>query len=90
MNDQASLIDNVYEAIEMTQIRLQKIPAYGVYVHALEQLQMMRTKVEAGVKPDEYDKAQIDIGLMAVKELEAIEPDYADKLCLADYLYKRL
>jgi DUF1009 family protein len=90
MSAQESLIDNVYEAIEMTQIRLLKIPAYGVYLHALEQLQMIQTKVMAGVRPDEHDKAQIDIGLMAVKELEAVEPDYADKLCMVDYLYKRL
>jgi Tsi6 len=64
-------------------------PAYGVYVHAREQLQAMRRIVTAGGLPTAAERGVVDIGLMAAKELEAPDPDFADALMLADYNFKK-
>jgi hypothetical protein len=72
---------NIHEAMlaarALTRSRLSEYPNYGVYQHANEQLTFIQSILESGVKPTEKEKKTINIGLMAVRELEAEEPDYA-------------
>jgi Tsi6 len=77
-------IQNVLQAIAragaMTESRLAGFPGYGVYIHAKEQIDQMRSILGSGRLPTAEEKGQIDIGLMAVRELEVEEPEYAEAL----------
>ena len=64
-------------AIEMTETRLVEFPNYGVYFHAKEQLEFIQNVLQGENSPTAAEKNKIDIGLMAVRELEVEEPDYA-------------
>lgn len=77
------------EAMRMTRERLAASPDYGVYIHAHEQLQLINSAV-VSERAISFDLIKIDIGLMAAKELDATDPEYADKLCLVDYLCKKM
>lgn len=65
------------KAKEMTTIRLANFPAYGVFIHASEQLELIETILKRSKVPTDSERDAIDIGLMAVKELESTDPDYA-------------
>jgi Tsi6 len=67
-------------AIAMTDSRIAKLPNYGVYLHAKEQLGLIHAVLMTRVAPTEKEKSIVDIGLMAVRELEVEEPDYAEVL----------
>jgi Tsi6 len=75
-------------ALDATETRLLHTPTYSVYVHADEQLKIMLDMLALDVLPTEPERAFVDIGIMAVKELEAEEPEYADALMLASYNFK--
>jgi hypothetical protein len=84
------LLKEVDLALAMTIERLSRSPTYGVYIHAREQLESIRSTLVADGGLTVAKIPLVDIGIMAVKELEASDPEYADKLCLVDYLYKKL
>lgn len=67
-------------ASTMTQSRVLKYPKYGVYIHAQEQIGYIRSILDSNRIPTNEEKARIDIGLMAVRELEDEEPEYATAL----------
>lgn len=46
--------------------------------------------ISQGVKPVENQKKMINIGFMAVRELERSDPDYCDILCEVDERFKKL
>jgi hypothetical protein len=75
---------NIHEAVNvalsMTESGLQKFPNYGVYLHAKEQIIFIQSILRSGRPPTQKEKDQIDIGLMAVRELEVEEPEYAEAL----------
>jgi hypothetical protein len=81
-------ITAVQTALEDTKIRLLNAPTYGVYIHADEQLKIMLDMLALDPLPLESERTFVDIGIMAVKELEAEEPEYADILMLASYSFK--
>jgi hypothetical protein len=81
-------ITAVQTALDDTKIRLLHSPTYGVYIHADEQLKIMLDMLVLDPLPPESERAFVDIGIMAVKELEAEEPEYADALMLASYSFK--
>jgi hypothetical protein len=74
----------------MTEDRLRKFPAYGVFVHASEQLALMQRVLTAARAPTQAERDALDIGLMAAKELEAQDPEYAEVLMLLEYEFKRM
>ncbi|WP_147476964.1 immunity protein Tsi6 family protein [Vandammella animalimorsus] len=80
------LLTAIAKAKEMTEFRLNVNRNYGVYIHAKEQLENMQDAVAGKIS---IDGLVIDIGIMAVKELEASDPEYADALSLAAYLFKQ-
>lgn len=81
-------IEAVQVALEATKIKLSHTPNYGVYIHADEQLKVMLEMLALDTLPPASDRAFVDIGMMAAKELETEEPDYADALMLASYNFK--
>lgn len=78
------------QAQAMTEDRLRKFPAYGVFLHASEQLALIQQVLNEARAPTQAERDALDIGLMAAKELEAQDPEYADVLMLLDYEFKRM
>jgi len=81
--------DLVYKALSVTDAKLSKSPNYGVYIHAKEQLSIIKLFIEREQVPTQSDKDKINIGLMAVKELESTDPDYCYLLCEVDYSFRK-
>jgi hypothetical protein len=90
MTKSQELSNVVLKAQEMVSKRLKEVPNYGVYIHARDQLEGISAVLKQGAIPNSEQKKQIDIALMAVKELESTEPELADVLCMVDYIYKKL
>ena len=68
--------------------RMRRNPGHGVYVHASEQLErMIEELAHSGLAPA-ATREWVDIGLMAVRELEAVDPELANALMEADYDFK--
>lgn len=76
------------KALALLGERMPRNPGYGVYVHASEQLNQMLTELSHPYLPPAAKRAWVDIGLMAVKELEVADPDFANALMDADYDFK--
>jgi hypothetical protein len=81
--------DLVLKALNMTNNKLSIFPNYGVYIHAKEQLSIIQSFIDKDKSPTQSDKDKINIGLMAVKELESADPDYCFILCEVDYRFRK-
>lgn len=91
MTDAASAaLVAIEAALRLLAERAVRNPAYGVYVHAREQLDRMRSLAQAGSRLSAQQVAFVDIDLMAAKELESNDEALADALMLAAYEFKRL
>jgi hypothetical protein len=75
-------------ALALLKERMPKNPEYGVYIHAREQLERMLAELGYPYLPHASKREWVDIGLMAVKELESADPDFANALMDADYDFK--
>ena len=85
-NDIVNLANN---ALKITEERILENGSYGVYLHAKNQLKMI-IDIAISRNPSADEKSVIDIDLMAVKELEVDDFDYASILCQVAYDFKRL
>jgi Tsi6 len=81
--ERTSVEEAVRLAREMTAERLRASPRSPLFAHADEQLRIIQGFVVRNEMPTLEDVESIDIGLMAVKELEADDPDYAKALMKA-------
>ena len=88
MTSRSKAILSTRAALDATDARLKDAPAYGVYVHAKSQLDAMLKLLTDSAPITPAQKRFVDIGLMAAKELEAAEPEYADALMLAAYEFQ--
>ena len=83
---------NLKEALklakQMTAERLAESPDYALYLEVERQLMSINTGIESGIAPTEEQMEEISIGLIAIREFEATDPDYADVLSKVSYLYK--
>lgn len=86
----SALAEVLDEAVRMTIQRTASFPQDPVYGHAREQLAFIESFVQSRTVPSPEDKACVDIGIMAVKELEPDEPDYARSLMRTSTRFKRL
>jgi hypothetical protein len=77
LNKVAVLREVVDKAKEMTTQRCEEFPKYRLYNHAAEQLEFIEKFLLANILPSTKEVGQIDIGIMAVKELEEEDPEYA-------------
>lgn len=75
-------------ALELLGKRMPANPAYGVYVHAEQQLKRVLDELGYPYLPPAKERHWLDIGLMAARELEATDPELADALMDADYDFK--
>jgi Tsi6 len=81
--ERATLEEAVRVARAMTDERLRASPRSPLFVHADEQLRFIEGFVTRNEMPAIEDATSIDIGLMAVKELEPDDSDYAKALMRA-------
>jgi hypothetical protein len=77
LNKAATLRQVVDKAKEMTKERFTQYPKYGPYQHAAEQIEFIEKFLSNNVLPSSEEVNLIDIGLMAAKELETEDPEYA-------------
>lgn len=88
MIDRDEALASARNALNMLAIRLARSPGYGVYLHADEQLRRMITELGCRYLPPAEDRAWVDIGLMAARELESSDTEFADALMQADFDFK--
>lgn len=88
MIERGEALNSARTARALLEERMPLNPGYGVYVHASEQLQRMLQDLASPYLPPVAKREWVDIGLMAVKELEAADPDLANALMDADYDFK--
>ncbi len=69
-------------------VRLAKNSDYGIYVHANEQLTRMIVELGYPFRPFSASREWVDIGLMAAKELDDTDPEFANALMQADFDFK--
>jgi Tsi6 len=81
--ERTSLAQAVRIAREMTSERLRTAPHSPLLVHAEEQLRFIEGFVTRNEVPTRVDTESIDLGLIAVKELEPDDSDYANALMRA-------
>lgn len=74
--------DLLKRTIHETNERLEQNPDYGVFQHAATELTRIDQLTEDGSK---IPQTTTDIGIMAAKELDASDPEYADLLYQVAY-----
>jgi hypothetical protein len=74
----------------MTDERLLRFPKYGPYIHAKDQIDFIEKILAKNRQPDEKEADVIDIALMAIKELDPLEAEYAEALCDLSFWFKKL
>lgn len=89
MVSEVSVLDAVEAALRIARVRLAESPRHGVYLHAMEQLEIMEEILQQKRDPREF-ASSVDVGLMAAKELDPSDMELADALMLADFQFKRL
>lgn len=90
MIDRDEALASARNALNMLAIRLTRSPGYGVYLHAGEQLSRMIMELGYRYLPLAADRAWMDVGLMAAKELESLDTEFADALMQADFDFKHV
>jgi len=75
-------------AKKMTAERLAESPDYELYIEVDRQLNLINANVESGNTPTDEQKEEISIGLIAVREFEQTDEEFADILGKVSYLYK--
>ena len=88
MIEREQALDSARTARALLAERMPMNPVYGVYIHASEQLERMIGDLGQRCLAPVATREWVDIGLMAVKELEAVDPDLANALMDADHDFK--
>lgn len=88
MIDRNEALASARHALNMLAVRLARNPGYGVHIHASEQLTRMIEELGQRRLSPAADRAWVDIGLMAAKELESSDAEFADALMQADFDFK--
>jgi hypothetical protein len=74
----------------MVEARLTETPAYGLYGLIARQLEDALAVLNEGRTPTDAEKKRITMGALAARELETTDPELADLVMKADFLYKQL
>ena len=64
----------------MTAERIASFPKFVPFKHVQDQIAYIEGFAQARKIPTEAEKQKIDIGIMAVKEFDSEDPDYAKSL----------
>ena len=81
-------IRSANKALSRVGERIVKSRGYGVYIHAHQQRERMLVELGGPYLSPASKCELVDIGLMAVKELESTDPDLANALMDVDYNFK--
>ena len=73
----------------ITEERLAQFPKYPPYIHAVEQVGFIARILDVKRGPTPHENQHIDIGLMAVKEFDALDPEYAVALSELSFRFKK-
>lgn len=76
-------------AVAMTDERLAAMPQYGSLRQIRTQLVEVQQDVARGGPPDPALQERVIFARFAVRELEDVDPEYADVLTRAAYLYRQ-
>jgi hypothetical protein len=82
----AALLDR---ALERASSYEQALPGVSLFVSVREQLSFMARCVQRDEPPADQDLQRINVGLLAVRELQETDPEFADWLMDLDYAFKR-
>jgi hypothetical protein len=88
MIERTEALNSVRKARDLLGERMPRSPGHGVYVHASEQLERMLKDLSFPYLPPATKREWVDIGLMAAKELDAVDSELANALMDADYDFK--
>ncbi|WEN14809.1 immunity protein Tsi6 family protein [Rhodanobacter sp. AS-Z3] len=88
MIDRDAVLASVRYARSLLADRMHSNPGYEIYIHANEQLTRMLLELELPSMPLAAEREWVDLGLMAVKELNDIDREFASALMDADYDFK--
>lgn len=88
MSGRKQALDSARTAQALLAERMSINPVYAVHAHASEQLERMIEDLGHACLAPAATREWVDIGLMAVKELEAVDPDLANALMDADHDFK--
>ncbi len=83
----------IERAAAMTAARLDAVadgPVRAMFASIAAQLEHMGSTIAAGGTPTIADRNRITLGVIAVREFEADDPDYCDALCDAAFRYRHL
>jgi hypothetical protein len=73
---------------EVTAYR-EALPDFGLMISIERQLEFMAECVDSGSPPTDEEAASVNIGLIAVRELDDTDPKLSDMLKVLDYSFKR-
>ena len=90
MAHNTELLRLLEHSLAMVNARLVQVPDYAMFKSIKAQLETMLEDVQNDVIPSAQRKSHINIGLLAARELETTDPEFATTLMKTDYLYKRL
>ena len=85
----ANLVSMIDKALQMTDERLRTSPL-PMLSSIRTQLQFMKDTVAAGRAPTTDEKNRLTIGVIAARELEQTDSDYAEALSDAVFEFKKL
>ena len=85
----AALASQIDKALQMTDDR-QRTSPLPMLSSIRTQLQFMKDTVAAGKAPTTDEKNRLTIGVIAAREFEDSDPDYADALSDAVFEFKKL
>lgn len=88
MVSHAEAMNTLLRARDLVFERLATNPMHGVYIHASQQLERMIAQLDGNEMPTQEVRAWVNIGLMAVRELEGPDPELAGALMDADHDFK--
>ncbi len=76
------------EAIKLTNERLALAPDFQILRSVKAQLDFILDSFQKNKKPTDAEKERVTLGVLAVREFEDNDPEYADILSKVSYLYK--
>ena len=74
----------------MVEVRLRATDGARIYDSVKAQLTYLKQIVDSGATPADEMLGRLTLGIYAAREFETSDPEFADVLFKAEYLFKRL
>jgi hypothetical protein len=86
---EGELQELVGQGLRMTDERLQQSPEFSLYRSIRAQLEFIQGHLNDRTPIAESDRQRLILGVLAAREFDASDPDYADVLFKVSYLVNR-